>query len=445
MRTIPGRVVEVAQVLLPTPFGEFELRAFETPPGHVYLALILGDVSGPEPVLTRVHSECLTGDSLRSLRCDCGPQLTASMRAVALQERGVIVYCTGHEGRGAGLIGKLRAYMEQENGADTVEANELLGYPVDSRDYGDAAEVLKALGVERVRLLTNDPGKAMALRNNGVEVEDIIPIATSAHLRNARYLNTKRLRLGHVQPTGPRLDGNPGPVVDVLALLGEVADRSDSPYVILKFAQTLDGRIATSTGDSRWISGEDERRVSHALRAACDAVLVGIGTVVADDPQLTVRMVEGVSPARVVLDPSLRVPMTSKVLDGGARTFIVGGPQAPPSRRRELEGAGCVVIESPVDDSGIDLAATLSALRRRGIRSLLVEGGATVLTSFLHAGLVDRLIVSLSPKVMGRGLDAIGGLGVSTVDQSIRLASPKVNVVGEDVIVSGYVRRPNDA
>src|ERR687891_6450 len=152
-------LTQVAHLELPTPEGTFTVRAFELRSGYVYLALIMGDVDGGGPVLTRVHSECLTGDALRSLRCDCGVQLRGALRAIAAQGRGVLVYATGHEGRGIGLVDKLRAYIEQDDGADTLDANLQLGLPADARDYSDAAAVLAALDIRSVRLLTNNPTK----------------------------------------------------------------------------------------------------------------------------------------------------------------------------------------------------------------------------------------------------------------------------------------------
>src|SRR5215210_5497708 len=145
---------EVARAPMPTPFGTFEARAFECSSGFVYLALVQGDVDGGGPVLTRVHSECLTGDALGSLRCDCGIQLRHALRAITAEGRGVLVYATGHEGRGVGLVNKLRAYVEQDDGADTLDANLRLGLAVDARDYGEAASVLSALGVRSIRLMT---------------------------------------------------------------------------------------------------------------------------------------------------------------------------------------------------------------------------------------------------------------------------------------------------
>ena len=134
---------EVVRVALPTPAGVFEAHAFEMPSGFVYVALVMGDVTDGSDVLVRLHSECLTGDALGSLRCDCGVQLRHSLRVIAAEQRGVFVYATGHEGRGIGLLNKLRAYLAQDLGADTVDANHDLGLPVDAREYGEAAAVLR--------------------------------------------------------------------------------------------------------------------------------------------------------------------------------------------------------------------------------------------------------------------------------------------------------------
>src|SRR5262249_30799068 len=147
-------------------------------------------------------------------------------------------------------------------------------------------------------------------------------LATAAHARNQRYLDTKQTRLGHVHPAGQALEGPAVSPVDIRDLLGDVQPHSNRPYVVVKYAQTLDGRIATATGDAKWISGERERQASHALRAACDAVLVGRGTVRADDPQLTVRLVPGASPLRVVLDSQLRTPPTAQIVNSEAPTLL---------------------------------------------------------------------------------------------------------------------------
>jgi 3,4-dihydroxy 2-butanone 4-phosphate synthase/GTP cyclohydrolase II len=149
-------------------------------------------------VLVRVHSECLTGDAFGSLRCDCGPQLQAAMRRVAEEGRGVVLYMRGHEGRGIGLLEKLRAYELQDAGADTVDANLRLGLPADARDYGTGAQILHDLGVRTMRLLTNNPAKRAGLEGYGLEVVGRVPLPSRPHPENVRYLRTKRDRMGHL-------------------------------------------------------------------------------------------------------------------------------------------------------------------------------------------------------------------------------------------------------
>jgi GTP cyclohydrolase II len=432
-----GAPVEVCSVSIPTPYGEFQTRVFETALGDVYLAMVRGSLEGDGPVLTRLHSECLTSDALGSLRCDCGPQLRTALRAVMVEGRGIVLYMTGHEGRGIGLVNKLRAYMEQDRGADTVDANLRLGLPADSRDYTDAGAVLTMLDVRSVRLLSNNPRKADGLRRAGVRVDAMVPLPTAAHARNAGYLRTKAARLGHVRPRGSELTTQPATPVDVSTLLGEVRPRPDRPYVLLKYAQTLDGRIATRSGDSKWISGEPERQVSHALRAACDAVLVGAGTVRQDDPQLTVRLVPGATPLRVVLSSRLGVPQTAKVFSEEAPTMIFTTADADSQRRAELLTAGVAVSDVAAAPGGVDLAAVLAELHQAGVRSLMVEGGAGVITSLLAARLVDRLVVSVSPVIVGAGVEAVGELGVGRITDGLRLSNRSVNVIGEDVLLSG--------
>lgn len=182
---------------LPTEHGEFRVRAYtDEATGHEHLALIGLPDAGELP-LVRVHSECLTGEAFGSLKCECGPQLHAAMDAVA-REGGVVLYLRGHEGRGIGLLNKLRAYRLQEDGLDTVDANLHLGLPADARDYSAAAAMLRDLGMTRVRLLTNNPAKQDALRAAGIEVAALVPIIVGRNAVNDGYLRTKALRMGHL-------------------------------------------------------------------------------------------------------------------------------------------------------------------------------------------------------------------------------------------------------
>jgi 3,4-dihydroxy 2-butanone 4-phosphate synthase/GTP cyclohydrolase II len=397
---------------------------------------VLGAIGDGGSVLTRLHSECLTGDALGSLRCDCGIQLRSALRTVGAEGRGVVLYLNGHEGRGIGLVDKLRAYVEQDAGADTVDANLRLGLDADLRDYDDAAAVLRALGVRSVRLLSNNPAKADGLQRNGVAVEALRSLGTAAHQRNRAYLETKQARLGHHRPAGNTLEELPAAPLDVGSLLGGQRPRPDRPNIVLKYAQTIDGRVATRTGDARWISGEPERRVAHAMRAGCDAVLVGARTMLQDDPQLTVRMVPGASPMRVVLDSTLRTPLTAKVLSDDAATLILCRPDADPARRLELAATGVTVRDVAVGPEGLQTKEVLRLLRSLGVASLLVEGGGRVITSMLQADAVDRVVVSVSPTIIGAGVDAVGPLGISRVSDGIRLVNRSVYLVGDDVLLS---------
>ena len=427
---------EVARVDLPTPFGRFDVRAFQCRSGFVYLAMVSGDIGDGHSVLTRVHSECLTGDALGSLRCDCGVQLRGGLRAISAEGRGVFVYATGHEGRGIGLINKLRAYVEQDRGSDTVDANVHLGFAVDGREYAEAAVVLQRLGVKSVRLMTNNPEKVTGLQASGLQIESVRGVPVAAHVRNARYLKTKQDRLGHLTPLGTKLGEAVAVPVDVTQMLGRLRPRPTRPYVVLKYAQSIDGRIATATGESRWISGHAERTISHALRAHCDAIMVGIGTVLKDDPQLTVRMVPGASPVRVILDSALRIPLDARVIEDESATLVITTDRSCEAKREQLRerNVGVRVIEG--GPAGVDLTAALRLLRDVGIQSLLVEGGAQLITSLLAESLVDRMIVGLAPIVMGAGIEGVGDLGVLEVAEGVSLTNRSVHLVDDDVLIA---------
>jgi 3,4-dihydroxy 2-butanone 4-phosphate synthase/GTP cyclohydrolase II len=206
------RVRRISSARVPLGQGDFELFGFaDCEDGREHLAAVHGDVAGREECLVRIHSECLTGDVLGSRRCDCGEQLERSLEMIVEAGAGVVVYLRGHEGRGIGLLEKLRAYDLQDGGLDTVDANLALGHPVDSRDYAVGAQILDDLDVVRPRLLTNNPAKRQGLEVHGIEVADTVSLHAVPTAENVLYLNTKRDRMGHTLEFSP-WEGVPAPV-----------------------------------------------------------------------------------------------------------------------------------------------------------------------------------------------------------------------------------------
>lgn len=387
----------------------------DTRDGTEPIALIHGDVAAVDAPLVRVHSECWTGDVLGSLRCDCGEQFGRALTAITAEGAGVLLYLR-QEGRGIGLANKLRAYALQDGGLDTVAANTALGLPVDAREYGAAAAILSDLGLERVRLMTNNPDKAAALESHGIRVAERVPLPALPNPVNLPYLETKAERLGHIMPT----DGA-------------------RPSVTVHYAQTLDGRLATRTGDSQWISGEESLVLAHALRASHAAVLVGAGTVAADDPRLTPRLVEGPAPVRVVIDSALRLsPSAHVVTDGAAPTILATTKRAPMSRRREFSQRQAEVLVLPATRDGrVELGALLDELGSRGIATALVEGGAGLITAMLRERRVHRLIVSIAPIVLGSGIEAVGDLDILRLRDALAFRRASFSQLGADIIFDG--------
>lgn len=222
------------------------------------------------------------------------------------------------------------------------------------------------------------------------------------------------------------------------------------PFVTMKAACSLDGKIATSSGDSRWITGEGSRRASHMLRHSSDAIMVGIGTVLADDPQLTTRIPgkRGKNPVRVILDTHLRIPLNARCLNtsSGAKTIVVTSREAPMNKAKDLESKGVEIIFGELKDRGIDLNSLMYILGEKGITSLLIEGGARVNASAVVEGILDKIIIFYGPKMIG-GWDAVGmfyDLGVKDLKEAIEVEGLRIRRYGDDFAVEGYIRKKVD-
>jgi diaminohydroxyphosphoribosylaminopyrimidine deaminase/5-amino-6-(5-phosphoribosylamino)uracil reductase len=207
------------------------------------------------------------------------------------------------------------------------------------------------------------------------------------------------------------------------------------PFITVKYAQSLDGRIATAQGDSRWISSERARKFTHRLRAQHDAIMVGRGTVLTDDPRLTVRLVKGRNPLRICLDSRLRIPLDAQVLRDDGETLIVTTDEQGKEKAAAIrkQGKEVLVVQSEMNGR-VDLKSLMKTLADRGIASILVEGGAEVITSLLKEGLVKRMVVIIAPLILGKGIEAIGDLGIIDLDKAIKPASCEIKRIGEDVV-----------
>ena len=221
---------------------------------------------------------------------------------------------------------------------------------------------------------------------------------------------------------------------------------SARPTVTVSYAQTLDGRLATTSGSSRWISSPESLRFAHELRAKHDAVMVGAGTACKDDPRLTVRLVSAENPLRVIVDSTLRTPLDAAVLaDGAAKGTVLAVTERAPARRcDEVRSLGATVLQLPPNAGGrVELNALLSELCVLGVRTLMVEGGAALITAFLCNRLVDRLTVCIAPKILGSGIEAIGDLGIYNLTDSLALTDISIIPYGVDIILDSYVEYPD--
>lgn len=426
---------------IPTGYGEFTLYLY-TEHGKDHLALVKSDVNGETGVPVRVHSECLTGDVFGSRRCDCGDQLKHTLQYLGRSRCGVLLYLR-QEGRGIGLRKKLEAYNLQDRGLDTVEANISLGHQPDERNYGVAALMLKDLGVRSIRLITNNPRKVDELTEYGIQVDARIPIEVGHHDDNAGYLRSKAEKLAHLLTFRERTPFH-HELAFIEPLIGQLslarAPAEGGPFVTLTYAQSIDGSIAVDSRVPYALSSRQSLTLTHFLRAHHDALLVGVNTILSDDPQLNVRYYEGEDPQPVILDSSLRTPPDCRVLKQSKKPpIIVTTGESDPAKREALLSAGAtILVVQPSEDGCVDLQETLTKLSQLGIRTLMVEGGSKIIGTFLKHHLVNYCVITITPKIIG-GLKAIDDLCRSGEQAPLSITDCQYHILGSDIIAFGPV------
>jgi GTP cyclohydrolase II len=451
---------------LPTAFGEFTVIVYRDREGKEHLAVRMGELVGPPP-LVRIHSECLTGDVFGSVRCDCGEQLQAALRYISKEGRGLLLYLR-QEGRGIGLHNKILAYALQDQGMDTVEANLHLGFPADLRSYTHAAAIIKDQGLGSIRLATNNPEKVKALESCGIQVVERVRHEIPPRPENRGYLQTKATKMGHFLEASPRVASFPGQVstnhtapamvfeaapeqvmggvvsrlVDSLRQATERRHEASMPSVTLSYAQSLDGSIAAEPGKPLQLSNLKSQAMTHRLRSMHDAVLIGINTLLSDDPSLTVRLVSGRNPRPIVVDSCLRSPHEAKLFSPPCVPPIIATTEKANALLEDrLQAAGAHIVRLPSRSNGrVDLHALLRYLSELGIRSLMVEGGAGIITDFLACRLVDQMIVTITPQFVG-GLSAVKPSLLNS-EGSGRLTNVQYESFEGDLVVYADVENP---
>lgn len=441
-------VVSKVAPRLPNYAGTFQIVLFrDHRDGKEHIALVRGDLKGKQQVLTRIHSEWFTGDTLYSNRCDCHDQLYQALERIGRETEGVLIYLRQEE-CGIGPEKKRRAYQLQDQ-SDMVEANRQLGRADDERSCEMAALILNQLGVQSIRLLTNNPRKIKGLRQTGIQVTERIPLPGRVTDQNRHYLETKQDTLDHFiqSPTAPAQHPETPTPRHVLQKFRQMQQdlitrgNGNRPAVTASFAQSLDGSIALIPSESFTISCREALQVTHGLRAMHDAILIGIGTLLADDPRLTVRFEDGHDPRPVIVDSTLRIPETCKILQSHPEPPLLATTElAETGKVRAIEKLGAeILLVKATSDKRVDLRDLLATLARRNISSVMVEGGSQILTSFFIEKLVDMLVITIAPLLLG-GVRGIGPFDSLDPGKIPVIHDLQHMPVGEDLIVWGKVR-----
>jgi GTP cyclohydrolase II len=422
---------------IPVSRGEFYVYLYQDFDNLEHLALVMGNVRGKKNVLVRIHSECLTGEAFNSQRCDCGEQLKQSIQMISDDSQGIIVYLR-QEGRGIGLAKKLQAYNLQDNGYDTIDANIALGHKPDERDFTIAASILKDLSVKSIKLISNNPGKFKPLIDSGIVISSRIPILPRLTSENARYIKTKISRMNHKIDFDRLSSSSPEREMILRNVVSKIKNHGyrNRPFITLSYAQSLDGCISKDKNKRIVLSDKESMILTHQIRSIHDAILVGIGTVLTDDPQLTVRKVQGKNPQPIILDTHLKFPPNAKLLKEINSPWIFSGKDSDVKKQKILEDLGAKVFRLPVKNNNIDLQRLISKLVKENIGSVMVEGGAEVISSFMIDKLADFVISTVTPTIIGRGVRPLEQVPIKT-DTLISLQDANYVQIGRDLIVFG--------
>lgn len=436
-----SKIKNLVRTRIPTKHGEFVLYYYSNNlDNKEHIALVKGDVSGRKEVPVRVHSECFTGDVIGSQRCDCGDQLDLAMELIGQANYGVLIYLR-QEGRGIGLLNKLKAYNLQDQGFDTVDANIRLGHRPDEREYSLAALILRDLNICSVRLITNNPNKIRELSELGIKMEERIPAQIKFHQYNREYLETKARKMDHLLSV--EMDYTESPEFSFLqSLLNKLHiakyHSRERPFITLSYAQSIDGSVSINRWNSFALSCENSLKMTHLLRASHDALLVGVNTIKVDNPQLTVRYTAGNNPQPIILDSRLCIPLESRILhDRNKIAIIITTELAPTEKITQLESLGAQVYRVNQNDEGqVDLLAAMAIVKEIGFTTVMVEGGASVINRFLSSHLVDYCIITLVPKLIG-GLKAVEDLCCPESQSPLSIENCQYHQLGTDMIVYG--------
>lgn len=401
---------------MPTRFGRFLVKIYSADSGLESLAIVAGTLNTSDDVCVRVHSACLTSETLGSLKCDCKYQLDFALEYIS-HHGGVVLYLP-QEGRGVGLSNKIRAYALQEQGLDTVDANRALGLPDDARSYHEAAFTLHDLGICRIKLITNNPWKIRALRALGVEVVDRIPIPPFITEHSLHYLETKRVRMGHLLGPFSITDRN-GELRRSAQRPKQPSSVRERPFVHANLALDSLGRTVSGNGQTISLSCPQDWRRVHQLRERYSAVVVGARTWILDQPRLTAREEHlGCKPRRQP-DRVIFAGSTTCVIEQDRRRSFVVGSVAPPD--------GFIHVVA----TGHELRAPLAELYRQNVHTLFVEGGLTLLRSFLRQTFVDLLTVYIKTDCLAAAKRALQ-LGLPELD----MEAVQIERFGQGVLVT---------